>query len=276
MGGPRDQQLIEFIIPPGEAQKIFPKLYPGRTRDEPKDKESRKHIEWRYYSMFDKATVTEDVADPITGVLTRDGEIDHELFDRLEAKLWGALNRDEATWLLDSIREGEWDYPPATQRMEQAIRWLGIAKVDLGGTSTGYWDILDHPAIREEMRRQVPELSNAEIAAWLEGGLEIKRDLELGNDNYGTLARVKSRMETGDGIKMGLIKQFKRDFLVKAEQAHPGWYYTMVKYGYQVYGETRAIPVMRAEYLKSGEVPDIPYQERYNEYIEAMARAGVQ
>ena len=122
----------------------------------------------------------------------------------------------------------------------------------------------------------MPELSNAEIAAWLEGGLEIKRDLELGNDNYGKLARVKSRMETGDGIKMGLIKQFKRDFLVKAEQAHPGWYYTMVKYGYQVYGETRAIPVMRAEYLKSGEVPDVPYQERYNEYLEAMARAGIQ
>ena len=260
-----------------EASKVYPEIYPSRTRDEPEDKDSRKHIEWRYYSMFDKATATEDVADPITGEITlKAGEIDHELFDRLEAKLWGSLNRDEATWLLDSIREGEWDYPPATQRMKQAIRWLGIAKVDLDGISTGYWDILDHPAIREDMRRQVPELSNAEIAAWLGGGLSIKRDLERGNDNYGKLARVKSRMETGDGIKMGLIKQFKRDFLVKAEQAHPGWYYTMVKYGYQVYGETRAIPVMRAAYGAGEPVPDVPYQELHREYIRAMARAGIQ
>ena len=227
--------------------------------------------------MFDKATATENVVDPITGEVTaRAGDIDHEMFDRLEAQLWGSLNPDEAAWLLDSIRENEDDYPPATQRMKHAIRWLSTVTVDLDNIPTGYWDILDHPSIREVMNQQVPELSGAQIETWVSGGTGARQSLERSDDRYEKLARVKSRMETGEGVREGLIKRFKKKFVAESQQSHPGWYYTMLMYGYQVYGASRAIPAMRAAYGAGEPVPDVPYQELHREYIRAMARAGIQ
>jgi len=78
----------------------------------------------------------------------------------------------------------------------------------------------------------------------------------------------------GDGPTTGLIKRFKLAFLGGANQSHPGWYYTMLMYGYQVYGESRALPAMRAAYGAGGAVPDVPYQELHREYIRAMGEAG--
>ena len=250
---------------------VYERLYPGRKRDEP-EKDTRAHILWRYYKMYDDATVKEEVAPSVEGMpATKAGSLDFEKLDKLEADLWGSLDEGEREWLLNSIRRDEQDYPPAIQQMKHAKRWLGAVKVDLEGIPTGYWDIPEHPSVKKVMRLAVPELSTEEIDYWFDATSSVKEGLEV-QPLYRRLAQVKSQMERGTGPATGLIKQFKLQFLNAAPE---GWYSTMLMYGYHVYGEGRGLDAMREAYMEGAPLPTVPYEELYEESKMAMNGVGV-
>jgi len=250
---------------------VYERLYPGRKRDEP-EKDTRAHILWRYYKMYDDATVKEEVAPSVEGMpaTTKEGSLDFEKL-KLEADLWGSLDEGEREWLLNSIRRDEQDYPPAIQQMKHAKRWLGAVKVDLEGIPTGYWDIPEHPSVKKVMRLAVPELSTEEIDYWFDATSSVKEGLEV-QPLYRRLAQVKSQMERGTGPATGLIKQFKLQFLNAAPE---GWYSTMLMYGYHVYGEGRGLDAMREAYMEGAPLPTVPYEELYEESKMAMNGVGV-
>ena len=251
---------------------LYDKLWPG-TPEIP-EIGTMDHILWRYGQIFEEAGVLrKDKIDPVTGaVVVKAGEMDYEEVDRLSGQLWGSLDPDEADWLLNSIRLREIDYPPKVQRMKQAIRWLGTVKVDLNGVPTGYWDIGEHPDVRKSLAAQVPELSAAEIERWMETTSSARRALERVDERYARLAKVKASMQRGEGLRMGLIKSFKLQFIQGSPE---GWYYGMsMYYPDNVYGSERAISAMALAYQRDVPLPESTaevYKERYQDYIRELS-----
>ena len=255
-----------------ELDPLYEKLWPG-TREVPEE-DTMDYILWQYGQIFEESVLKEDKIDPVTGdVVAPTGEMDYEETDRLLAKLWGSLNAEESDWLLNSIRLREADYPPKIQRMKSATRWLGTVKVDLNGVPTGYWEIGEHPDVRMSLAMQVPELSISDIDKWMETTSSARRALEREPDErYAKLDRARSSMYYGEGLRMGLIKRFKIQFIQGAPE---GWYYGMTMYyPDSIYGIDRAISSMRSAYQEGAPLPESTtewYSKKYEDYIRALS-----
>jgi hypothetical protein len=87
----------------------------------------------------------------------------------------------------------------------------------------------------------------------------LRQDLKMGSDRFRAIAKAH------DGIHQfgGILNRLKRVFIARAAREAPGWYETMIRWGYEPYGYERAQASLRHQLQEGGTLTDIPYRERY-------------
>lgn len=228
---------------------VYDDMYPEHEEEEPDPvKEPLQHVLWRYYRMYEHAT------DPTTG------KLDFDILEELEGQLWASLSPDESRWLLDSIRRIENDYPEEAQRLAAVSRYVGSVKVNLDGETLGYWDLVNHARVKEDMLRRLPGVEQRELEEYLDADYDLRQDLKAGDDIYEKIEDVLYEVrDTGGSLNM-----LKRAFI---KNAPAEWYETMIVYGYQPYGHERAREYMKTQTGLGAKLTDVPYEEEYEETL---------
>jgi hypothetical protein len=228
---------------------VYDDMYPEHEEEEPDPvKEPLQHVLWRYYRMYEHAT------DPTTG------KLDFDILEELEGQLWASLSPDESRWLLDSIRRIENDYPEEAQRLAAVSRYVGSVKVNLDGETLGYWDLVNHSRVKEDMLRRLPGVEQRELEEYLDADYDLRQDLKAGDDIYEKIEDVLYEVrDTGGSLNM-----LKRAFI---KNAPAEWYETMIVYGYQPYGHERAREYMKTQIGLGAKLTDVPYEEEYEKTL---------
>ena len=158
----------------------------GRDLDpheEPEDPDSDEHLLWRYYSLFDMATVSKEAGITTAEILARDEdpkryrdlEFDVERFSSLFKDLKKTLDPEEIEYINKNRNLAELDYPERLQTIKKDMRAISDRKFRF---------TLTHPAFDSRI---------FELTWWELMDEEFTRPLlldELTNQSYGSLRNL--------------------------------------------------------------------------------------
>ena len=126
--------LFGLLFDP-ELKKHTGGVYDTEEEMEEPEEGTDDHLRWQYREVFENSRDEE-------------GNINYDIFDKLEAKMWAGLSGDEADRLLRDIRGTERQLHPEIQVILNAARYAGSFETEIDGQTVNYWDIEDLPIVR--------------------------------------------------------------------------------------------------------------------------------
>jgi hypothetical protein len=228
---------------------LYEQLYErNKVREEP-DPNTPEHDMWRYYDIFRQAT-------------DKEGTIDWDAVNELEARFWGSMPPDRTEMLLDNIRVLEGEYPAKVQQMVDAGRYAGSLRQTIDGFTGTYYDMEDHPRVIAFLVQESGQ-TEATVRAYLntpywERKAVAKDPIE---------GSIQDALEDASRQKKGILWYLKDTFIKNAPLE---WIYAMYNAGFKYQGYSKINERIEDHYKEQGQntPPSIDFEGLYRTQVK--------
>jgi len=225
---------------------LFDELYDmDKPREEPEEG-TREHTLWQYFKIF------EDATDPDTG------KLDWEEFDKLDARFWTGLKKDQVDMVLDNIRLMEGDFPEHVKKFRNAGRYAASLVLTVNGHTGTYYDLENHDLVAQRLA-ELAGVERVVAEEYLEKPL-LEREQMLKRPGAEGLARAFNKTKRDEGV----LGQLRDSFIRQANATTGGkWIWAMMDAGYDYKNSEKINKYLFGQLRAGAEKPSIPYDELY-------------
>ena len=223
---------------------INEQLYGEDVEEEP-EANTYAHDLWRYYQIYKGL---DDM---------QDDELKFEIIAEREGSFWSDISQDamfdtgaitgnaRVGRILDSVRLIEDNYPPATKRMVEAMRYASMMKQEVMGENLAYWDLDEHASFVTEMQ-ELTGANSAQVKAFFKLPYTVQKAASGGMFEKLFDAATYSKRE-------GVMKSLKSRFINNAD---PKWLLAMVYSGYTFPRSEAFTEQLKAQIANGATIPE--------------------
>ena len=158
--------------------------------------------------------------------------------------------------------------------MLNAGRYASSVKVDVQGFKGTYWDMEDHPLVKEYIIKELGASylrRNVDVSAAVDEYLAMSYNARTSATKDPLYRAIDKAFGKSKRSEKGILWQIRNYFISRAVQQNPGWVLAMFEAGYNYQGSEN-INFHLAEQLRAGRKP--PRHDYEQLYLRSLVQSG--